>query len=103
MKYLKFTLAPVLISLFMVIVYYENKYLFPFILFVNLLIIGGDYFLSRDNSIYKYNFTGLFDLILYIHLPIIITLLVIVSIKSNHIINPYEIAGIRKFWSSNVS
>ena len=94
MKYLKFTLAPVLISLFIVIVYYKNEYLFPFILFINLLIVGGDYFLPRDNSTYKYKFRGLFDLILYIHLPIIITLLVIVSIKSNHIINPYEIAGI---------
>tara|TARA_B100000959_G_scaffold281993_1_gene347412 strand:+ start:134 stop:1177 length:1044 start_codon:yes stop_codon:yes gene_type:complete len=94
MKYLRFTLMPGLILLFIIVVYYKNEYLFPLIVFVNVLIICGDYFLPRDNKIRKYPFKGLFDLILFIHLPIMIILLVIISIRSIHIINPYEIIGI---------
>ena len=67
MKYLKYTLMPILIIMFILTLYFDNYYLFYFLLFVDILIIGGDYFLPKDKNMHSYKYEGFLEIIL--HLP----------------------------------
>ena len=51
MKYFKYTLMPMLIIMFILTLYFDNYYLFYYLIFVDVLIIGGDYFLPKDKNL----------------------------------------------------
>ena len=60
---------PILIIMFILTLYFDNYYLFYFLLFVDILIIGGDYFLPKDKNMHSYKYEGFLEIILHVHLP----------------------------------
>ncbi len=94
MKYFKYTLMPVLIIMFILTLYFDNYYLFYYLIFVDVLIIGGDYLLPKDKKIHSYKYEFFLEAILHIHLPLLMTFLFVLATNVNNISSYTEAAGV---------
>lgn len=85
---------PILIIMFILTLYFENYYLFYFLLFVDILIIGGDYILPKDNDTHSYKYEIFLEAILHLHLPLLSFLLFMLATHANNISGYTEAVGV---------